>query len=283
MFEEYDAHRRTSVVRDAAGIARILSHRDHCVVAKATTPRLAARDYLQRYGRLFGVRTRHLKTLLRPVGQTPTGAGVEYRMVSAKPQFDLTTVVFHQTYCGLPVWEAGLSVTIKRRPLRVIGARSTLHSKLELKRLSKAQAAKLTALDVATLAHHLGLAGTVGRNAPLKINDTRLMIYQHDEARRGRATAPKHRHGRAFRSGAPTLPLPAVHSTIRDGAHYVVRAVYFSFDFPPVRPLHWVALIEIETGSVLLLRPFIDNVTGLVFPADPATLGGPTADAGNAA
>ncbi|MFZ3360014.1 MAG: hypothetical protein WA177_14745, partial [Xanthobacteraceae bacterium] len=252
------------------------------VTTTASTPRLAAKDYLRRYGQTFGVRRQHLKNLLQPVRHRPTDADVEYRLEAEKRQFDLSTVVFHQTYLGLPIWEAGLSVTIKHRPLRVIGARSTLHPKLNLKRPSAALAAKLKALDVATLARHLGLAGTIGRDAPLKINDTRLMIYQHDGARRGQNAAQTHRHGRAFRSGAPTLPLPRVHSTIRDGAHYVVRAVYFSFDFPPVRPLHWVALIEIETGSVLLLRPFVDNVTGLVFPADPATLGGPTADAGNA-
>ena len=34
------------------------------------------------------------------------------------------------------------------------------------------------------------------------------------------------------------FPLPPVDPSIRDGRHYVVRAVYFSFDFPPVRPLH---------------------------------------------
>ena len=74
-----------------------------------------------------------------------------------------------------------------------------------------------------------------------------------------------------------------MHRSIRDGKHYVVRAVYFSFDFPPARPLHWVAIIEVETASVLLAYPFIANVMGWVFKADPATLGGPTADAGNAA
>ena len=75
-----------------------------------------------------------------------------------------------------------------------------------------------------------------------------------------------------------------MHSSIRDGGHYVVSAVYFGFDFPPIRPLHWVALIEAETSSVLLLRPFIDNVTGSVFEADPMTLaGGPGPRASNAA
>ena len=51
-------------------------------------------------------------------------------------------------------------------------------------------------------------------------------------------------------------------------------AVYFRLDVPPFRPLHWVALIEVETLSVLLLRPFVDSVTGMVFQADPVTARG---------
>ena len=102
------------------------------------------------------------------------------------------------------------------------------------------------------------------------------MIFRYHEATRRRAITPAKRDGRPS-SGHPTLPLPPVHASIRDGKHYVVRAVYFSFDFPPVRPLHWVAIIEVETSSVLLAYPFIANVMGWVFKADPATLGGPTA------
>ena len=283
MFEEFDARTQTRVVRDADGIARVLSHQDDYLATKARTPRAAASEYLSRYGRLFGVRQQHLKNLLKPPEHDLTAAGVEYRLLPEKAQFDLTTVPFHQTYFGLPIWEAGLSVTMKHEPLRVIGARSTLHPEPRVKRPSTTQLAKAKTLDVETLAGHLGLAGRANRSAPLKINSHRFMIYQHDAARLRHATAQSHKRGSAFYSGAPSLPLPPVDSAIRDGAHYVVRAVYFGFDFPPIRPLHWVALIEVETASVLLLRPFVENVTGLVFPADPATLGGPAANAGTAA
>ena len=196
----------------------------------------------------------------------------------------MSTVAFHQTCFGLPVWEAGLSVTMKRNPLRVVGARSTLHPKLAMKRPSTKHIARLNALDVKALAKHLGLGDGAHRDAPLSINRQRLMIYQHDETRLRHATAQPPKTDSGILSGAPSLPLPPVHSSIRDGRHYVVGAVYFGFDFPPIRPLYWVALIEAETSSVLLLRPFIDNVTGSVFEADPITLaGGPGPKAGNAA
>jgi hypothetical protein len=282
MYEEFDGRTRTKIVRDADGVARVLSHADRHVAVKAATPQAAANDYLSRYGHLFGLKRQHLKNLTRGVVQDPTSAPVDYRFLREKSQFDVTTVAFDQTRFGLAVWEAGISVTMKHNPLRVIGARSTLHHKLDVKRPSATHVEKAKAIDVEALAKCLGLAGVVRRGVPLTINAQKFMIFRYHEATRRRAITPAKRRGRPS-SGHPTLPLPPVHASIRDGKDYVVRAVYFSFDFPPVRPLHWVAIIEVETASVLLAYPFIANIMGWVFKADPATLGGPTADAGNAA
>jgi hypothetical protein len=282
MYEEFDGRIRTKIVRDADGVARMLSHTDGHVAVKAATPQAAANDYLNRYGHLFGLKQQHLKNLTRGVVQDPTGAPVDYRFLREKSQFDVTTVAFDQTRFGLAVWEAGISVTMKHNPLRIIGARSTLHDKLEVKRPSATHVERAKAIDVETLAKSLGLAGLIRRGVPLTINSQKFMIFRYHEATRRRAVTSPKRGGQPS-SGHPTLPLPPLHASIRDGKHYVVRAVYFSFDFPPVRPLHWVALIEVETASVLLAYPFIANVMGWVFKADPATLGGPTADAGNAA
>jgi hypothetical protein len=282
MYEEFDGRTQTKIVRDADGIARVLSHTDRHVAVKAATPQAAASAYLSRYGHLFGLKQHHLKNLDRGVAQDPTGAPVDYRFLREKSQFDVTTVAFDQTRFGLAVWEAGISVTMKHNPLRVIGARSTLHHKLDVKRPSATHVEKAKAIDVETLAKCLGLAHVVRRDVPLTINVQKFMIFRYREATRRRAVMPAKHDGRPP-SGHPTLPLPPVHASIRDGKDYVVRTVYFSFDFPPVRPLHWVAIIEVETSSVLLAYPFIANVTGWVFKADPATLGGPTADAGSAA
>ena len=131
MFEEFDARTQTKIVRDANGVARVLSHADRYVACQAPTPQLAAHDYLSRYGRLLGLRQQHLRNLYAPVGQEPAAADVEYRFLIEKRQSDLTTVVLHQTCFGLPVWEAGISVTMKHDPLRVVGARSTLHANAE--------------------------------------------------------------------------------------------------------------------------------------------------------
>jgi zinc metalloprotease ZmpB len=283
MFEEFDARTKTKVIRTSDGTARLLSHTDKYVATKSQNPSLAAYEYLGRFGRLLGLRYEQLKNLSRSAEHEPIAARVEHRFLSEKRQFDISTVSYQQTCFGLPVWEAGISVTMKHNPLRVVGARSTQHPDLAVKRPNAMHIKRLKGLDVRALAKHLGLDGKAHSGA-LGINRKRLMIYQHDETRLRHATARPSETGSGILSGRPTLPLPSVHFSIRDGAHYVVSAVYFSFDFPPIRPLHWVALIEAETLSVLLLRPFIDNVTGLVFEADPVTLaGGPRPRAGNAA
>jgi hypothetical protein len=284
MFEEFDERSQTKIVRDADGIARVLSHANRYVATEAPTPQLAARDYLGRYGELLGLQRKQLSNLFLPPEQEPSADEIEYRFLSEKHQFDLTTVAFHQTLLGLPVWEAGLSITMKDNPLRVVGAQSTLHPDLEVRRPPAETVARSRTLGVETLANSLGLAERVLRDAPLSIDSQRFMIYRYDSARRADGPATSQEAESAFQSVPPGLPLRPVRSSIQDGRHYVVRAVYFRFDIPPFRPLHWVALIEVETLSVLLLRAFVDGVTGLVFEADPVTLAnGPTADANNAA
>ena len=125
MFEEFDARTHTRVMRDAAGTARMLFHADRYVATTARTPQLAARDYLGRYGRAVGTAAAAPEKSVSAGRTTTRRRRLDYRLLAEKHQFDLTTVAFHQTCFGLPVWEAGLSVTIKHNPLRVVGARST--------------------------------------------------------------------------------------------------------------------------------------------------------------
>ena len=146
MFEEFDARSQTKILRDDAGVARALSH-DRYVSSEARTPQLAAGDYLARYTELLGVQEEELKHLFVPTEQEPTADKVEYRLLSEKHQFDLTTVAFYQTYFGLPVWEAGLSITMKENPLRIIGAQTTRHPDPKVKRPSaQAVAARACAI-----------------------------------------------------------------------------------------------------------------------------------------
>ncbi|WP_409188745.1 hypothetical protein [Bradyrhizobium sp. RDM4] len=283
MIEEFDKRSQTRVRRDADHVARTLSH-VHYIATDALTPQLAAREYLLRYGELLGLQEKELGHLFAPTEQEPTADEVEYRLLGEKHQFDLTTVAFYQTYFGLPVWEAGLSITMKENPLRIIGAQTTRHLDPKVKPPSLQAVARSRVLESQTLARSLGLDGEPAQDSSFGIDHQRLMVYQYEPARRTRSASPPPQDVVALQSTDPSLPLLPVDRSIRKGEHYVVSAVYFRLDAGPFRPLYWVALIEVETLSVLLLTPFVDSVTGMVFQSDPVTVaGGPMPNAGSPA
>jgi hypothetical protein len=46
----------------------------------------------------------------------PRKQNIQYRLYKQKQFFDSSTVSFYQTYHNLPVWEAGLTVTVEKNP-----------------------------------------------------------------------------------------------------------------------------------------------------------------------
>jgi hypothetical protein len=74
--------------------------------------------------------------------------------------------------------------------------------------------------------------------------------------------------------------VPAVSARIKDGAWYVVAEI--TFEVVSAEDRHtWRVLVELETGSVLYLRPLFDNVSGMVYASDPITTTGTTVPASN--
>lgn len=71
----------------------------------------------------------------------------------------------------------------------------------------------------------------------------------------------------------PTLPLPPVPKSIRDGHWYVVAELIVHLPFEG-RPMNWRILMDVDTHTVLYVRALISPVNGLVFPGDPITLTG---------
>src|SRR5207248_5805039 len=83
---------------------------------------------------------------------------------------------------------------------------------------------------------------------------------------------------------SPSLPLPPVAQSINEGQHYVCVEIDFGLAGRGFRELNWVALIDIETLSVLYLRACVDAASGMVFELDPVTTnGGPLPSANTAA
>lgn len=76
----------------------------------------------------------------------------------------------------------------------------------------------------------------------------------------------------------PTLSLPEVDSSIKDGAWRVVSEVTFALATPEYGKLNWRALVDVETDSVLLLEPLVAGENGMVFHWDPITTSGDNAN-----
>ena len=69
--------------------------------------------------------------------------------------------------------------------------------------------------------------------------------------------------------------LPDVDSKIKDGAYYMVGEITFEASVGADRHT-WRALVELETNSVLYLRPLSASVNGFVYEEDPITKTGTT-------
>jgi hypothetical protein len=289
--QEYNESARAHVDRDDLGNVRGILHVEELYGSAARTPQLAAQEYLEKFAGLLGLKDSELRSLGLSAESAPSADGLEYRLWAEKTQFDTTTVTFSQSYFGLPVWEAGLAVQMMRNPLRIVSTQSTAHVNVSADRPPDAALRHLDKLNEEKLAQSLGLTAKdkAFNHSSLKIERRRLFVYRYEADQRVRAVEelstetltgepPEHRHHHAI------PPLPPVPAKIKEGRHYVVAAVYFVLGVPDMPELRWVALVEAESLSVLLLRPFVASVDGLVLVQDPVTAnGGPLPNAGNAA
>jgi hypothetical protein len=177
------------------------------------------------------------------------------------------TVTYVQSLGGLPIWEAGVSVTLQDGPDRVTSSFSTFHHDVTVEAPEK----EFRPLSVAELRRSLGLRD---QKRKLEITLQRRWIYRYEKALR---LDPESRvEPGPLRGPKPTLPLPPVADGIVDGHHYVVVEVLFTTD-PGRSSINWRVFIEQRTRSVLYLRALLACAFGNVFHIDPIS------DTGNGA
>jgi zinc metalloprotease ZmpB len=213
------------------------------------------------------------------VAQSPSNgvedAGTELRFSRQDAITGTATVSFQQTHFGLPVWQAGFTVSMLTGPLRATGSLSTLHPTIDVRKPAKGARCLPDRMTGTHLAEVLHLERD---KEQIVINSTRMWIYRYDAAQRlpsqpSKEGAPQ--RGGLARTESPTLPLPPPDRTIVDGHHYVVTEVLFDLPQPPRFPrLHWRAFVEVNTCSVLYLEPLISFWTGSVYLTDPITATG---------
>jgi len=276
-----------NVERDEDGVVRQLEHLQEPFVpqpnvnlgdAGEPTPRAVAEDYLREVAPIYGISDE----MLGGAGDSLTdeapsaGAGAQIRLLEEKPpMMGTTTLSYAQTYQGIPIWEAGVSVTVQESPMRVTSSQSSVHLDVQSHdsaSLDDAGEEPYTAerIDEQTLPRLLG----VDAYPVERINDKRLYYYRYDPAQRFDPEAQVTEED-AFQHRPPTLPLPPVPESITPGMHYKVSEVLFTMRAEGWGEINWSALVEAKTGAVLRLRALVTcAATGTIFRFDPITTTG---------
>ncbi|HEY0431176.1 MAG TPA: hypothetical protein VGC61_05140, partial [Pyrinomonadaceae bacterium] len=235
-----------------------------------TTPQGLAEEYLREVAPLYGIDQNMLAGMggdaLTNESATASQDG-ELELAEEKDVLGTTTVSYQQTIGGLPVWKAGVSVTILPEPMRVTASQSSVHQNINLPvsmEMASGQPKPIGSQEIKKLF-------SIKKGNP-EVTGTRRLIYQYDSERRIDPEAQTPSTG-SFESGPPTLPLPPLPAAIKPGEHYIVNEVLFTLPVEGIGPVNWRTFIEENTGAVLYLRALIASASGKVFKTDPLTAG----------
>ena len=321
MQETFEPTLRAHVLRDDNGRARSIRHTQEHWASEQGSPAEAALDYVREMAGVYEVPNTELANLhVHATHLDPRPLGMEYRLDEEIANFDAMTFGFDQTVMNTPVWGAGIKVTVKTGPNRVVASVNTSHDALEVTLPPEETIGRFKkifqATDVGRLRRGLGdepseteavegskmVMESVGlsakgrrsnanRAAAARLIRGRFWVYEYDEAARlpaqGKKVADRLNRnlGESGSSEQPpddpaqqlSLPLPPVSDEISDGGCYLVAEITFEAPAGKRERVTWQALVELETGSVLYLRPLSGDVDGQVFSQDPPTKTGNTA------
>ena len=318
MNEEFDAALGAHVRRDDAGRVRSIRHTQEFYASEEGSPLVAAIAYVRDLAGTYELGSAELASLhVRATHLDPEERGVEYRLEDETPSSDAATYGFAQTFLNTPVWAAGIKVTVKSGPNRVVRSVDTSHVNVDAelpsqdvvdryKRLfgatevlrarasvgeepsasEDAEGKKLLVEATGLKARRARAAAAADTDRPevVRLIRGRFWVYQYDsDARLPQAGKPGrggggNTPGETRPEGTPlALPLPPVADAIQDGRHYLVAEITFEATAEGREHITWQALVELTTASVLYLRALAGDVDGRVFVQDPPTKTGGTA------
>ena len=126
MKETYRPDLRAHVITDLSNRVRAIRHTQEYWESVSGDSLHTAVSYFRQFASVYEIPTTKFNrmetkvTFLDPREQTE-----EYRLSEQKQQFDSEVLGFYQTYHNVPIWRAGLRVTVKRGPNRVIHSEDT--------------------------------------------------------------------------------------------------------------------------------------------------------------
>lgn len=126
MKEIYRPDLKAHIMTDVANRVRAIRHTQAYWESPTGGGLNTATAYLREVAGVYEVPTPSLDRLSTKVTYLdPREQSEEYRLSEEKRQFDSETFGFYQTYLNVPVWRAGLKVTVKQGPNRVVHSENT--------------------------------------------------------------------------------------------------------------------------------------------------------------
>jgi zinc metalloprotease ZmpB len=276
------------VQTDSQGVPRYLSFPSGAPVEGlgSLAPQAQADQFLERNAALLALPAATLKSLAVPIAALPEAELNALRAEVQKRVMDSLVLGYAQTYFGLPVIGAGVSVTLRDEPRAVLAATSTVHHDIQVARpsdedikrasvwLQREQGAGMQLAEAGLTDPQDGLE-PAQRNT--RINSARLVILRFDAQQRegghGQVPAPAGEPVGLQEAPLPSLPLPPLPDSIRDGAFYVALELCFTATTALWGRLNWRMHMDVSTLAILRLEPLVDHANAAVFLRDPITKG----------
>lgn len=266
------------VVRDSDGLVRHISHTNSPFIVDRPdiTHNEIAEEYLHSLKEIYNLDEFMLINLKQNPTAMPDDSNVQLRFASDNSIFETTVFQYVQTINGIPIWEAGFTMNVLNNPIRITSSYSTIHNNVTLEKYDKSKLTNINSITNELLSEYLGFEVRKGESANTlpRINKKRLIIYQYDSEKRYDPHLKSVE--RSYVCGPPpTLNLPSVANSIKNGKYYIVLEVLFTLDMPDNKGLNWRAFIEPHTISILYLRALTSGAGGQFYEIDPYRQGAP--------
>ena len=264
------------VRRDVSGRVRKVSHRKQPYKTGEVDPIKSGIAYLKENAEVFSL-AEQFSQLKDPIGLNLEVRDVAFRFHSEIVKQGLSLQSYAQTYMGIPIWNAGISLRVSRRDGSILAAvSSATYDTIKLSAPSLKMLKSDAEITPGMLSKRLGLKEAEDMSI-FKSDKVAIMKFEKEgilgEVLKGEIADPL---AKAI-SGLTPVKIP-------NGTYHLVREVLYAFTLPGIGLLNWRCLLQLETGAVLFLEAFTSGVSGKVFDRDPVWQGGSVdVDANNAA
>jgi hypothetical protein len=145
-----------------------------------------------------------ISNLNSPISDVPTDDGLRLAFAEEKSPHQASIISYYQTVLGLPIWESGFSVTWLPRPLRGTSSISSVNYAVKVDKPST-KGHLFKGIEPGHLQSHLSFRDG---NSRVRINSTRLLVYQYDPSNRQEIPMKLPTAPLLPAVEGPTLPLP---------------------------------------------------------------------------